>query len=150
MNTNLIIVDDHTFYFSCLTVCFQMMTYFLFQPGPVGAEPGVATTLAMIRRPTLPIPAQPCHPKPPEINMYPKQKRTRLDRNRLQCKKRTSVDLKQMWGWKKWCCPNKVDSRLKKCKQKFLPQANAGERPDSERNRKFHINRIQSSATLVN
>ena len=91
-------------------------------------------------------PTMSCHPTHPTRNKHV-SKAKRLDMNLLHCKKRTSVDLKQMWGQKKWCCPNKVDSPLKKCKQKFLPHPDVGERPDSERNRKFHINRIQS---LVN
>ena len=91
-------------------------------------------------------PTMSCHPTQLTRNKHV-SKAKRLDMNLLHCKKRTSVDLKQMWGQKKWCCPNKVDSRLKKCKQKFLPHPDVGERPDSERNRKFHINRIQS---LVN
>ena len=59
-----------------------------------------------------------------------------------------SLDVKQMWGEKKWCCPNKVDSRSKSANKSSCQ--GDGEMPDWERNRIFDINRIRSMPSLVN
>ena len=127
----------------CVLKCSMI---FYFSRGQLGQNRALPQLLQWSDEAPKSWPTMSCHPTQPARNKHV-SKAKRLDMNLLHCKKRTSVDLKQMWGQKKWCCPNKVDSPLKKCKQKFLPHPDVGEKPDSERNRKFHINRIQS---LVN